>query len=417
MKRPFAVAALIAVGVAGGAAWWHWRASLGTAAHATGDSSRADASAGKGALSPEAVLKIRPSAASPVRARDGVLAPLMKTPPSDLQKLFVARDYAEVLKRAQQLPQNGEALRLTAQILEDCVKPTDAPVENAEDAERYDKANQIVEAKKKENKRTPAAARADFVSGLLGSDVDYQKRVSAYDRLAAAKRHTEATIKPGEDPCASVKNTKVTTAQLKDLWKSAADAGDPRARMRQLECSLSPDYGTYAAAKSPEQLAQLMEQNERREQMTEEKLRELKALIALRRDDFAVPLLTMLTSRFANHELTIDDVGLASRRGTGSRSALTLAQCDLKGNCEETHQRTMDTACAFRGECSAATYEDYLRFYELSPASSQKIEQQRAALSTLIASGDAERLRLVPRPLTLESEVVFSTFYPSSVCY
>jgi hypothetical protein len=414
MKKPFALAALIAVCVAGGAAWWHWRASLGAAAHATGASSRADAAAGKGALSPDAVLKIRPSAAAPSRARDGVLAPLMKTPPSELQKLFVAGDYAEVLKRAQQLPQDGEALRLTAQVFEECVKPSDLPNIAADLADRYEKARALLDAKKTNEKRESVDKRAIFLARLLPSDSDYEKRVNAFDRLAHIEQKSSTASDVKNDACSSIKTTKVSITQLRDLWKSAAGAGDIPAKMREFECSLSSNPIEQAAATSPEQLAEALLENERRQKVTEEKLRELQSLIALRNDALADRLLRVLTSSFANGEFALNGVPLASTSNGWERY---LASCDISQNCESDLRRYVDEACAFKGECAAATHDDYIRFYVLAPAQTQKLEQQRTSLATMIASGNAQqlRLRLAPPP-TADGERK-SNYYSESYCY
>jgi hypothetical protein len=367
-------------------------------------------------LPSESVLQIKPNHLNTALPGSQRLSlPTVTPPQSTLAAAFrAATDYAAVFAMAEAQPNDGEALRIKAQIYEICshIKFGDEQINDqvAEEAKRWEDAMKIYGEKKK-REHVNSDPRGDFVKSLSPNHQNFAMRVAAYDRLHPPKKTPSNDART--DPCAGLPDQKLKIAELNALYKAAEVAGDHLASLRNFRCSFKESY-FEGAEKDAEKLAASMEQRAQKAKMSNEKIVKLKAFMAQAGPNQIEALLEIASATFPNGYFTIEssdgsDTKINSRLGQ-------ILRCDFGADCTSEWTRQIDTACAFQGRCAAGNIEDHMRFYALSPVQSQELEVQREALKKMFVSGDFSALKFIERK-RFSADFEESTYSPSTSCF
>jgi hypothetical protein len=356
MKKFFALAVLIVVAALIGLVWLKSSASQDAAsATAKANAGSNNVKVASGALPPSAVLKIDPSlsvkSAGTTAGAGGAAASTRRgqLPPvtSPLMSEYLARkDFPALMAKVSQLPNDGEALFLRAQLLERCAKKTDAPADA-------------------KPRPTPEERRAAFVASLLPNHADTQQRISAYDAA-------------NPDSCGTLRSLETTGKDIADLLARAKELKDPSALARDLNCEIfeSADRTATSGSRAPE--------------ITDSRVERIRQAIASRNPVAVRVGVGMLANTYRNGAFRIGADG-ANVDTQAMFHAANMISCQYGSDCNVDVLR----ACASEGKCRANNYDDYLAYYELSPNAAQTVESYRAQLTQMIDSGDFSSLQLV----------------------
>jgi hypothetical protein len=362
VKKVLALVILMVVGVFG---WRQWSANSSSAAVASKASSSPQSPAIKSdALPPSAVFNIDPRmSAKPALSGSGSTPRRGQLPAnvSPLMADYIARkDFPALMAKVSQLPNDGEALYIRAQLLNSCAKKTDQT-----DARP---------------RKTWAERRAEFVASLPQNHPDTPIRINAWD-LA------------NPDVCGSLRDLETTKKEIADAFARAQELKDPAALARELNCEI---LATNDPVKFPD--ARAVEINDSR-------VDRIRQAIASRDPTAVRAGVGMLSNTYRNGAFRLGNDGPYVDQATMHHVANLLA-CQYGGDCVT----PVHSACAREGRCSTNNFEDYLAYYELSPSAAQLVESYRRQLTQMIDSGDFSQLQLVKGEQPTDSVRVGSYF-------
>jgi hypothetical protein len=196
---------------------------------------------------------------------------------------------------------------------------------------------------------------------IAEGDARRAQRLAAIDQLSA-------------DKCAGIGGISMTEAEVNQLLRNSLAGGDPKARALTVEQELWRERrgagadGRAGATLSEAQVASL------RESLSS---RDPEALVIAGR---------VLANAFRDATVRIGpDQEPIDNRSFGA-AALLLA-CEYGHPCGNNHPRVLN-ACAYQGQCGAATLADYLFYYGASPYEAQTIDRYRTLLRQSADSGD-----------------------------
>jgi hypothetical protein len=276
----------------------------------------------------------------------------------------IAREFSDALSlkkffekySAPPFSENSEALFFLARILHRCgssVSPT-AP---------------SAQARNEENKRR-------FLAQLSATDALYKERVLAYDEVSL-------------DRCAGLEDLKSSEQQIKELLQKSARLGDPKSAALLVQRDLwdRMDEQQRTGANATNSLPAPTDD-------------QIKVLLAAMKstDPIAIAIVGPILSS------SLQDVSV--RFGTNSdqidnqafHQAYRLLACDFGAPCDRSNESVL-RACAFDRQCSVATLEDWLLYYQSSPYRSQLSQTYRSQLNDMIARGDLSGLQFVRGPV------------------
>ena len=301
-----------------------------------------------GALPPSAVLKIDPrvrasGAASSGRNTTDVQLPSTVSP---LLGDFIARkDYAALMAKVSQLPNDPEATFLRAQLLQRCATQTDA----------------VTDAKPQ---KTRDERRATFVASLSPGHPDTQQRIAAYDSV-------------NMDVCGELRSLQTTSKEIGELTARAIDLKDPAALAFDAACETFAANGPNSTGR-------------RAPEINSSRAERFRQALASRNPIAVRTAVGMLGNSYSNGAFRIGTDGALVDPHAMSIVA-TILGCQYGADCGIELQR----ACANEGKCGANNFEDYLSYYRLSPSDAQTVESYRAQLTQMIDSGNFSQLQLV----------------------
>ncbi len=294
------------------------------------------------ALPPSAVLKIDPRANSTTTGASTTIRTQALAKLSPLMQAYVERkNLPDVFRRAEALPESGEAAFIKAEILERCVTPSDAAASPPQ--------------------KSLDERRKSFIASLPLNHPDNTMRINAFDVV-------------NQDRCGDLKNLPITKAEIAALYAKASEAKDATALARDLNCELTntsdpAKNGSRALSITPEQFERL-----------QQSMRS-KSPAAIRVG------VGMLGNTYRNGSISIGD-RLADSQAL--HHTANLLACQYGDDCSSFPLR----ACARQGRCATSNYEDYMAFYDLSPNAAQRVEEYRAEFTRMIEAGDFSTLRL-----------------------
>jgi hypothetical protein len=224
--------------------------------------------------------------------------------------------------------------------------------------------------------RTNEQKRDEFLAGIPANDPMRDKRIAAFDDVAANR-------------CVGMEGIAITQADLNKLLSDAAAMGDPKAQAAALEQALWQErrasgpqgrWGRDSVTLSDAQVDSLRQ-------------------IAATRDPEAMMIAgRVLASSWHDFSLRIGpDSQLVEPRAF--QQAFALLACDYGYPCGDTNPRVL-SGCAYQGHCDAANLADYLFYYGSSPHDSQLLAQYRGILRQAVETGDWSQVTVArgPRP-------------------
>lgn len=276
-----------------------------------------------------------------------------------LGEFLAARQYRALYDRLKSSPegQTREGLYVMYEILQRCATVT----------ERTSRRPLV---------RTNEQKRDEFVAGIPANDPMRDKRIAAFDDVAANR-------------CAGMEGVSITQADLGKMLSEAAAMGDPKAQATALEQSLWQErrasgpqggWGRDSVTLSDAQVGSLQQ-------------------VAASRDPEAMMIAgRVLATSWHDFSLRIGpDNQLVEPRAF--QQAFALLACDYGYPCDATNPRVL-SGCAYQGHCDAANLADYLFYYGSSPYDSQLLAQYRGILRQAVETGDWSQVTVVrgPRP-------------------
>lgn len=348
MKRQTAMVALAALVVAV-FAWDRWGGS-GPAASAT-------ASAAPAARTGGASSGSGPWASSPMPAMSGPATPANFLRPASAAQptaTALARDFTNatqfkpLLDRLNGTPEGNtpEGQYYLYQILRACALVSDRRGGGnwaSARAAQLEERRQLIATEVAEN------------------DARRAQRLAAIEQLSA-------------DKCAGINGITMTEAELNQLLRNSLAGGDPKARATMIEQEIwrerrgSGTEGRAGGTLSDAQVASLRE------------------TLASRDPEALVIAGRVLSGAFRDATVRLGpDQEPVDTRAFGA-AALLLA-CEYGYPCGANNARVL-SACAYQGQCGAATLADYLFYYGASPYEAQTMDRYRNLLRQAAESGD-----------------------------
>jgi hypothetical protein len=273
--------------------------------------------------------------------------------------------YLEVEKR----PNDAEAIYIKARILERC-------------AARTTNIDPVAEARmEKEVKEGDK-----FVKELIPeNDPERETRKAALER----------TVNWG---CKRLRERVVSHEELNALYKTAADLGDPNAKLRQISCEIDK-------SRSPRVMGVMMSMDEVRTQLptiTESQVVQIASIVKLGNPAATARAYELLSNSYKNGQIKLGGI-VPTIIGDWHRSRDSIAAllaCDLGASCATDFQSRLDEECAFNGHCGITDFRQFVERFELTPARAQIADQLRRSVLDVILTGNAESIKFDPAPAT-----------------
>jgi hypothetical protein len=172
---------------------------------------------------------------------------------------------------------------------------------------------------------------------------------------------------------------------------AAADAGDARARAWQL---------AERVERSREDVA---DRKPHGYELTAADFDEARQLLASRDPGVIEDLQGILSSTLQHGSIQLDGMPVDP---AAFHSALTLLACEAGASCGPDSPQLL-RGCAYQGRCAVGTVYEYMYYYGSAPAEAQLIDDYRARLSAMLASGDLSALTRVDVPALPGYTMVF----------
>ena len=225
--------------------------------------------------------------------------------------------------------------------------------------------------------RPPAAPatgrkRDDFIASIPGTDPLRDKRIAAYDDVAA-------------DRCAGMEGITVTQADLDQLLANAAAGGDAKAQALTLEQQL---WAERRASASQGQWGRNTSVT-----LSDAQVANAQALAGSRDPEAMIIAGRILSTPWNNFALGAGTQG-AIVEPRAFMQAWQLVACEYGYPCDGTNPRVL-SGCAYQGHCSAMSLADYIYYYGASPNDSQLMSQYQDLLRTAVETGNWSQLPVV----------------------
>ncbi|MBI3715222.1 MAG: hypothetical protein HY255_04425 [Betaproteobacteria bacterium] len=217
------------------------------------------------------------------------------------------------------------------------------------------------------NQAPTEADKTRFLSRLKDNDPNNQQRIDAFTRIG--------------EQCEGFQGSNLSAADASRLYREAAAAGDPAAKV------------AVAAEQFREQARTATGVEGRR--LSEDQLGMIRDALASG-DPMAMQragmLLTFGSTQLAERNLGPDGNPFNPR---DMGPAWTMAACDRGVNCGPDNTRMLN-GCAYQGQCGYQTLESYMQFNELAPNVYLAALQNQALINNAIAQGHWDWLGIAP---------------------
>jgi hypothetical protein len=330
----------------------------------TGNAPAATSAATGEKLSAASVLKIDPKVRSVAAAAP--IAPKVVAS-SDTLQFREKKDWPQLYQRLKNGPQTAEALHLQAELLDRCAKrppPTDGkPAPDSREVRRE-----------------------KFVQTLAGTEAQRATRLKAYDTINV-------------DACGELRAIEHSKDEVARLRKAAAEAGDARARARQISDEIFKAYDESNKPRpdgSPPPTGFAV---------TDAQWAGMRDALATGDPGAVDELRGILASTLADASIRIGpDKEPIDHRAFWN--AWGLAACDLGQNCGSENPQLL-SACAHQNQCGSASVQDHTFYYDSSPYTAQLVERYRMMIADMVRTGNFDNLNLVRGPQGRQSTYMF----------
>jgi hypothetical protein len=349
MRRIVFIAVLVAIALGA------WRVLQRPASELSSVAQSVPAAAQPPTLPVSSVLQVRPTVSSPTIPSQPTSTSGWAPRASAAVAVFRAgHDYATLWRSLNGATASAEGLYLEAEIYAHCARRAENDPQ-ARDSER-----------------------ARFTASLAGRTVNATQRLAAYERLNA-------------DPCAGLDLGTFDAGTLRRMVTAAADAGDARARAWQL------------AQRVEETRENVTDRRPRGYELAAADFAEARQLLASRDPGVIEDLQGILSSTLQHGSIQLDGMPVDP---AAFHSALTLLACEAGASCGPDSPQLL-RECAYQGRCAVDTVYEYMYYYGSAPAEAQLIDNYRARLSAMLASGDLSALTRVDVPAPPGYTMVF----------
>lgn len=198
--------------------------------------------------------------------------------------------------------------------------------------------------------------RRQFLSGLPANDPMAAKRIAAYDAADDTAR------------CQRFQGVRIVASEIEELYRQAAQAGDPRSQARILVAELNKNLAGKDAI-------------EQRAVATDDFQRIIR-LLETRDADAMVTVAQFLAQNRLIGELRIGPNGEVPEPAS-LVGAFSLVACDFQPACPA-YDREALQACAYAGFCSAGSYEELYSNFLASPWTYSMAMRYRSIIHTAI---------------------------------
>lgn len=214
-----------------------------------------------------------------------------------------------------------------------------------------------------------AKQRRQFVASLPFGDPLNDKRIAAYDAVDNTQR------------CLGFRNASVSPREIEELYRLAAQQGDPRAQARLITAELEKNLGRKG------------------EDQTTTANEELAMLIGLLESRDPEALL------YVGQYLARNDVRPNLRVGPNGEvpepsaflGGFSLVACDIGQECTSVHNRDLQSACAYGGYCNAQSFEELYQNFLASPWAYAQAMRYRNLIHTAIRDRNWTLIGLTPK--------------------
>jgi hypothetical protein len=218
-----------------------------------------------------------------------------------------------------------------------------------------------------------AKQRRQFLATLPAGDPQNAKRISAYEAVDNTQR------------CIGFQNAKISAKDIDDLYRAAAQQGDPRAQARMLTADLNRNLnstphtvdGQTANARLPGD--------------------DMSRIIGLLQS--GDPEAMLIVGQFLAQSAMASQLRVGPNGEVPEPSAFlggfSLVACDMGQDCSQMNREPL-MACAYAGYCNAQSFEELYQNFLASPWAYTQAMRYRALIHTAIATQNWSLIGLVP---------------------
>lgn len=224
------------------------------------------------------------------------------------------------------------------------------------------------------DRRGPSGARP--LSPTLVQEIKDRTLAQSPEGSALREQRLAALELLSQDKCEGFGGVSVSEAELANLLKSAAQGGDPKARVAQAEREMWQERAASSANR----------QGWTRPTLNESQIESVRGAFASRDPEAMALAGNLLNMPF--RDLTLRLAGDADPVDTGAlRNAALLLACEYGYPCGANAPQVM-SGCAMQARCGVASLPDYIYYFAASPFESQAIDRYRSVLRQVADSGD-----------------------------
>lgn len=220
-----------------------------------------------------------------------------------------------------------------------------------------------------------AKQRRQFLATLPPGDPMNAKRVSAYEAVDNTQR------------CIGFQNAKISAKDIEDLYRAAAQQGDPRAQARMLTAELNRNLNNASRTPAPPET-----QNTR---VPSDDISRLIGLLESRDPEALLIVGQFLAQSAMTSQLRVGPNGEVPEP-SAFLGGFSLAACDLGQDCSQMNREPL-MACAYAGYCNAQSFEELYQNFLASPWAYTQAIRYRALIHTAIDTRNWGLIGLVPK--------------------
>ena len=225
--------------------------------------------------------------------------------------------------------------------------------------------------------KSVADQRTRLETQIPAASRDRARRLAMFDELMVQR-------------CDGMEKVATTQAELDKLLADAAAAGDPKASALLAARDLNMPHGDVS--------------------ISDTQLRTYQQAVASR-DPEAIYIAGAALATTYRDEVTEIGPNHEEMRGRAAYEAWQLVACEYGLECGA-NSASLQRACVFNGQCAAASVQDQVYFYDVTPYEAQLVEQYRQIFRNAAGSNDWSGITFARRPNTAGSRYIFGPTPP-----
>ncbi len=218
-----------------------------------------------------------------------------------------------------------------------------------------------------------AKQRRQFLASLPIGDPLNAKRIAAYEAVDNTQR------------CARFQGTKISPKDIDDLFREAAQQGDPRAQARILVAELNKSLSGQPSENG---------QSAQQPRVTVDDMSRIIGLLETRDPEAMIIVGQFLAQSSIASQLRIGPNGEVPEP-SAFLGAFSLVACDLGPDCTSL-SREPQLACAYGGYCNSSSFEELYQNFLASPWAYSQAVRYRGMILTAINTQNWSLIGLQP---------------------